>query len=393
MVADISKYTGREQAWVKHFFLAGYLESFVHKTASKYDHIAYVDGFSGPWQSGGENYEDTSFGIALAALRTAKARWKALGRDVHMSAHLVEKRRDAYLSLEAYKAKFPDIEIHTYNDDFMKVMPRVLAAIPAPAFAFFLLDPKGWRFDAQELAPLLSRPNAEVVFNFMFDFINRTASMSDPALVAGLNALMPYGDWRDKLNALSAQQSPDASRQRKAILIDAFRQTLATIGHYDYVAEVPVLRPLKDRMLYALVYATRHATGIEVFRDWHVKTEHAQAQVRTAAKHADKVAKTKQPDFFEGVQTGPSEIEAFLAEERQAAREALIAMVPPSPQTVLYKDVWPTILARHAVRRTDMNQMAGELRKADLLHFPDWQPGKRVPADTYRISKAAKPID
>ena len=128
MVADISNYVGREQAFVKHFFLASYLESLIYKTAGKFDEVAYVDGFSGPWQSTGEDFADTSFGIALAALRKAKASWKEHGRDVRMSAYLVEKSPSAYANLEAIKARFPDIAIPTHpsNTTYLKVWPRVL---------------------------------------------------------------------------------------------------------------------------------------------------------------------------------------------------------------------------------------------------------------------------
>ncbi len=64
VVPDPSHYVGREQALIKHTFLQSYLERLIHKTAKGYEEIAYIDGFSGPWQSKGQNYEDTSFGIA-----------------------------------------------------------------------------------------------------------------------------------------------------------------------------------------------------------------------------------------------------------------------------------------------------------------------------------------
>ena len=90
MVA-LADYAGREQSYVKHVFLENYLEALVHKTASTYPHIVFVDGFAGPWQSANELFEDTSFGIALNALRQAKESWKKMGRNVRMSAHLVER--------------------------------------------------------------------------------------------------------------------------------------------------------------------------------------------------------------------------------------------------------------------------------------------------------------
>lgn len=89
-MVSIEDYKGREQAYVKHVLLEQYLQALVHKTASVYPHIVYVDGFAGPWQSANENHEDTSFGIALRALRTAKAAWKGIGRNVKMTAILIE---------------------------------------------------------------------------------------------------------------------------------------------------------------------------------------------------------------------------------------------------------------------------------------------------------------
>jgi three-Cys-motif partner protein len=268
-VVAIQNYRGREQAYVKHVFLERYLERLVHKTASIYDHIVYVDGFAGPWQSANEAFQDTSFGIALNALRQAKATWKAAGRKVKMSAHLVEQDSAAYARLATIGSRYPDVEVKTYPEDFLKALPAILADIPPSAFTFFFIDPKGWRFRLHNLAAMLKRPRSEVIFNFMFDFINRAASMKEPAIEQGVDELIPYGDWRTKLEQAESQGA--TSNDRKRILVDAFGESLATIGSYAYVAETTVLRPVSDRALYCLCYATRHPEGIKTFRDCQVK--------------------------------------------------------------------------------------------------------------------------
>ena len=145
MVA-LSDYSGREQSYVKHIFLESYCEQLVHKTASIFPHIVYVDGFAGPWQSANEKFEDTSFGIALNALRSAKSSWKDRGRDVKMSAFLVERDAEAHKKLAQVLGKYPDITIKTYAADFLTVLPEILKDIPTDAFAFFLIDPKGGAF-------------------------------------------------------------------------------------------------------------------------------------------------------------------------------------------------------------------------------------------------------
>lgn len=389
MVADISNYAGREQAFVKHTFLESYLGSLVYKTAGAFDHIVYVDGFSGPWQSSGENYADTSFGIALSALRKAKQTWKDHGREVRMSAHLVEKSATAYADLEAIKAKFPDIDIHTYNADFVATAPAILAAIPTPAFAFFFIDPKGWQIDLRQIAPLLKRPQSEVVFNFMFDFINRFASMDEPKIVGQLNALIPHGGWQGKLKALD-RDADDHSAARKAVLAEAFRQSLIAEGGYAYVAEIPVLQRVKDRTLYSLFYGTRHAKGIEVFRGCHVQVERKQAEVRSQTKRSHEEAKTGQLGLFgSDVQLKPDDTLGFLEAQKVAAKETLLSLVPAGPADVEYGTVWPKVLERHVVTRPDVNLIAAGLRKEGVLSFPGWEKGKRVPQNPYRMSKVA----
>ena len=240
-MVELKDYKGREQSYVKHVLLEQYLEALVFKTASVYPRIVYVDGFAGPWQNSNEQFEDTSFGIALRALRRAKVSWKSNGRDVRMTAILVEKNATAFKQLETLPPKFPDVTVTPLSGDFISLIPTILAKIPADAFAFFLLDPKGWRIPLNALQPLLGRDNTEVLFNFMFEFINRAASMDDTNIVNGLNELLPDGDWRRKL-ALA-----DGSDERKAVLTGAFTECLTVAGKYKHVCETTILRPDRDR--------------------------------------------------------------------------------------------------------------------------------------------------
>ena len=376
----LSDYAGREQSYVKHVFLERYLERLAHKVAGAYTHIVYVDGYAGPWQSASEKFDDTSFGIALNALRRAKASWKERRRDVRMSAFLVERDAEAYKKLAELPAKYPDVEVKTYAADFVSVLPDILRDIPAGAFAFFLVDPKGWRIPLSALAPMLGRLRSEVIFNFMFDFINRAASMLDAA--AGLNELMPFGEWRA---ALESAETPEA---RKAVLVDAFAANLAHFGNYTYVAETTVLRTVKDRPLYCLFYATRHRDGMEVFRDCQVEALKEQSKTRAATKVRHAAAKTGQEEIFQSLhEMGPDDLMALFEAEKTAAAHTLLSLTPEQPQAIRYENLWPQVLARHVVRRTDVNQMAARLRKEGQLLFPDWEKGKRIPQPRYRTQR------
>ncbi|WOH48257.1 hypothetical protein [Bradyrhizobium sp. sBnM-33] len=76
-MVSLADYADREQAYVKHVLLESYLERLVHKVASSYNEVAYVDGFAGPWQSANERFEDTSFGVAVERLATRQGYMEA----------------------------------------------------------------------------------------------------------------------------------------------------------------------------------------------------------------------------------------------------------------------------------------------------------------------------
>ena len=119
-----------------------------------------------------------------------------------MTAHLAEKEPAAYARLTELKPLFPEVEIVTYNDDFTRIAPIIACAIPTRAFSFVLVDPMGFSLDLKALRPLIAREHCEVVFNFVFDFINRFALSDDPVIAGILDRVIPGEDWRGPLRAL-----------------------------------------------------------------------------------------------------------------------------------------------------------------------------------------------
>jgi three-Cys-motif partner protein len=387
-MVSLADYAGREQSYVKHVLLESYLEKLVHKIASRYDHVAYVDGFAGPWLNANERFEDTSFGIALNALRSAKATWKQYGRDVRMSAFLVERDKTAYSRLAQVPARHPDVMIKTHCADFLSVVPTILGEIPPNAFAFFLIDPKGWRVPLKTLAPLLARPNSEMIFNFMFDFINRAASINEPKVVAGLDELIPLGSWRADLSEgeRSGGLSPE---ERNEILVSAFSDNLRQIGNYGYVAETAVLRPTKDRPLYSLLYCTRSKTGIEVFRECQIAALEQQSRTRAAVKIGHAETTTGQGEIFQSLhEMGPDDLLRYLQSEREAATRRILELTPAQPNAIQYDQLWPQILARSVITKVDVNKIVARLRTENKLLIPDWEKRRRVPQGGYRLQRA-----
>jgi hypothetical protein len=166
----------------------------------------------------------------------------------------------------------------------------------------------------------------------MFDFINRAASIKHPAVISGLDELIPYGNWRTKLDKAESTSNGLTPDQRKANLVDAFAESLAQLGSYKYVAETTILRPLKDRPLYCLFYATRHPRGIEVFRDCQIKalTEQSKTRAATKVKHAE--TSTGQGEIFQSLHDmGPDELTTFLQSQRGEAEKTFLELAPEAP--------------------------------------------------------------
>jgi three-Cys-motif partner protein len=387
LIGELQHYAGREQAYVKHFLLSDYLETFAHKIASGFAEICYVDGFSGPWQNTGERFEDTSFGIALGALTRAKATWRALGREVRMSAHLIEKDGRAYRNLQAVKAQFPEIAIATHHGSFIDLAPDLRQAISAHAFAFVFIDPKGWRIDMTRLAPLLRRPNSEVVFNFMFDFINRAASIQAPEVKRGLHELIPNSAWRDQL-ATPPPPGLAEAEHRKRVLVEAFSSELGRLGDYRFVAETTVLRPTRDRPLYCLVYGTRSPIGLKVFRESQIKALRQQDLIRGRTKLTTSAATTGQNELFGSLsEMAPDPTTVFFDAELEQAEQLMKAVTPSAPDSAPWGRIWPHVMERYVVSHAQLNQLAGKLHRQGIFCCAHWGHRKRVPDDGYRLQR------
>jgi len=383
-MVDIGNYKGREQAFIKHFFLKNYIETLFFRLAERgYKNITYIDGFSGPWQSNDDTFLDTSFGIALNAMRMVKARAKANGNKVNFMAHLVEEDVKAYEELFEIPAQYPELSIKTYNDDFLRVVSPISKAIKTSDYRFIFIDPKGWKIDLKKLEPLLSQKNSEVVFNFMFDFINRFTSHPDSSVAESLDLLFPYTEnWRDKVAECKS------SNERKNLLFELFAYNLGHAGGFDFVSQTEILKPTKDRALYALFFATRHQKGIKEFREQQVKALKQQSKTRGETKIKAQESRTGQTEMFKSVnEISLNPTEEILQSQREEARQFILETVPNKPESILYENLSLETAKRYIVKFADVNQICNQLKNEKLIEFPNWERGKRVPHPHYRVQR------
>src|SRR5262249_29344218 len=201
--------------------------------------------------------------------------------------------------------------------------------------------------------------------------INRAASIQDPTVVAGLDELIPFGNWKARLEEAECRAPGTLTpNERKTILVGAFTQSLAQLGGYAYVAETTILRPVRDRPLYCLCYASRHPRGIEVFRDCQIKALNEQSRTRAATKVKHAATTSGQGELFESLHDmGPDELASYFERERKDAEKTLLELTPKRPASVQYDKLWPEVLARHVVRRPDVNAIAASCARLGSYCF------------------------
>lgn len=133
-------YGGREQTYLKHFFLERYLEKVAYNIGSSADEFVYVDGFSGPWRSEDEEFGDTSFFIAIEKLRQIRIRFLQSGRNVKVRCLFVEKEPGPFSDLESVIADVSDVQISALNGEFEDKLSDVVKFV-GTSFGLIFIDP------------------------------------------------------------------------------------------------------------------------------------------------------------------------------------------------------------------------------------------------------------
>lgn len=312
----LETYRGREQTFIKHDLLKAYLERLFMIVGRHQGTICYVDCFAGPWKSNSDDLRDTSIAISLGIIRKCRDGLLKNGKNVRFRALFVEKSKSAFRKLETYLESRKDDGILTaaMHGEFHTLIQEILDWYGNDSFAFFFVDPTGWKnaIEPSTLTPLLRRPDSEFLINFMYDFLNRTA---------------PNPDFQEDLERIFGEMPATegmAPEVREAHLVNLYRSNLKKVtpgaGKQSRTAYVTVQKPTLDRTLYHLVYLTRHPKGIVEFMEVSDKLDIVQKRVRALAKQDERIGKSGQhelPHVLAGVQNLTEQAGTDLTEVKE----------------------------------------------------------------------------
>lgn len=353
-------YIGREQALVKHKLLEAYLEKLIliigmSAKRERSVEIGYVDCFAGPWGDESESMASTSIAISLQTMDSCHNKLLQLGVQANIRALYIEKNPNAFKRLSTYlQASTPEgVSSKCLQGNFLDLRGDILTWCGDQSFVFFFIDPKGWKdVGVDQLRPLLQRPRSEFLINFIYDFISRTAAMTDWATdIASF-----LGTSRATVQSLDGH----VPRERERLLLTSYRDGLKSRvpspNKHEYrprTGYVRVMDPSKERPKYHLIYLTAHPKGLIEFMEISQGVDLIQKQIRATKRLDKREAKSGVRDMFsDELDTNP---EPSIVDE--AAVDAY----------------WVGFLSSGM-------QAIGQTEFADILEETDWLP------DTLQIS-------
>jgi len=380
----VDPYSEREQTQTKHFLLKSYLQTLVYKLFhGGQKSITFVDGFSGPWKSQTEDFADSSFMIAINVLRTAHFELRNSGNPKTTKCFFVEKNPKSYALLkqavEQYHSPENDFHIKTFEGEFEKATDRILEYIDQ-SFALIFIDPTGWTgYSYSAIGPVLKHTPGEVLINFMFDFVNRAASMSDPKTINSLNAIFGGTGWKEKIR-------PGLSIGVEIERI--FRDVLQEAGDFKYVLSTRIDKATADRPHFCIAYGTRAVAGLKAFRDVEYNALKGHQQLRAKAKQTKRETRTSQNELFPADLVQDTSFPALAAAEKIAAKVWVQEMLQDRGRSIRFGSLLPSILERYIVRETVAKDICVELADAGFIKNTWKAAGRRKPIDSSTIALA-----
>jgi three-Cys-motif partner protein len=370
-------YLDREQTKAKHFILKRYLQALAFKVL-RFKDITYIDGFSGPWRSKTEDFVDSSFMIAINVLKDAQHKIQIqTARRPKIRCFFSENNRQAYAKLTAAIAPFhipkEDFEIRTYCGGFEDAISDIQAFI-GRSFPLIFIDPTGWTgYAFNKIAPLFDRPKCEVLINFMYDFVNRAASMNDAKTIASLDPILGGPAWETRL---------DTSLPRGRSVEKLFRDNLATVGRFDFVVSTKIDRPTADRPHFFIAYGTKSRDGLKAFRETEYNALRVNARDRADAKERKRENRSGSPDLFSGLDADIQETTIDeIVEEQKALASQEVTNILREFGPMSFSGLWEMILQTHMLRVTNVKDICVDLAGNGKIENT-WGGNNRKPKDT-----------
>ena len=368
-------YIGREQTGAKHFILRRYLQALAFKVLTFSD-VAYIDGFSGPWETKTENFSDSSFMIAIRVLLDAQMHFLERGGPRRrIKCFFSENDPEAYAQLDNAVREFhrptEGFEIKTYQGKFEDAVTNILSFI-GNSFPLIFIDPTGWTgYPLDKIKPLFARTKCEALVNFMYDFINRFSHSEDTEIIESLAPILGGGDWPSRI---------DQDLPRGLAVEKLFRETLKSSGGFKFVVSTRIDKATAERPHFFIVYGTKSEDGLKAFRQTEYAALREHAKNRANALERQRESRLRASDLFSGYQAQLEEatIDEILSEQKALAKARLLELLSERGP-MEFSQLIGALLEPFMLRETNVKDLCVDLAKNGKIENT-WGGGNRKPS-------------
>jgi three-Cys-motif partner protein len=362
------EYEGREQTYLKHRVLTDYLVAWAHKRGSggRYGRtrLWYVDCFAGPWEAAGDDLNDTSVAIGLKALRDAAETWRAKAGTIELGAIFVEKNPKSYERLVTYLAENKgDVQVEALPGEFGDAVKKIDEMVGRdPAFLF--VDPTGWKGAAMKsIAPLAAKRDRDVLINVMFDHIQRFKSH-------------PHDKLRQQMRDFFGLTDGDVpATLTEEELFALYGSQVREKCHVEYVADLAIRHPSKDRSYFHLVVGGHHPAVIDLFRS--IERKVCGVEAGAVASEVQKRGDTQGLLFDQTPEI--DDRYARLRDEGVAGARTDVLTLLTSGGPKRFEELWPQVLQRRHIAKTDLKNVLAELSRQGQIDIKGMKPRQRLP--------------
>jgi three-Cys-motif partner protein len=240
-----------------------YFDKWV-KILGRFHKLNYIDGFGGCGA-----YKDKNgkiyFGSPILAAEIIKDNKVHLERDANLI--IIDENKDNIKNMESiFNYKKLDVKPIFVNGDFDKTINEILDKVSNIAPTFVFIDPFGFEIKYSTLKKIMNIKKSEILFNFMFNGINRFLSLEQNEKI--MNDLFGTNKWKP-LSELKGIE-----RENK--IIELYKSQLKKIA--KFVFPYPIEFPKMRRTYYYLLHLTNHYKGASIMKSSFAKFNYGRAK-------------------------------------------------------------------------------------------------------------------
>jgi three-Cys-motif partner protein len=321
--------------------------------------------------------KDSSFSIALNELRNARATHAEKGRILSLRCLFIEKNIEAFKRLQDFAQSITDAEVVALNsklEDSVAEIADFLRAGGSKSFPFIFIDPTGWTgFAMDVIEPLLRFDPSEVLINFMSGDIPRFVTSPQEQTAQSFMRLFGDKEFKKVVEGLSERDREDA-------LVEKYSQIVKLRGNFKFSCSAIVLHPKSNRTRFHLVYATRHPTGVKVFKEAEKiamgEMEHVRGGVRQRKREEATGAV-----LFNDLYHDSSYYDALRRRYTEKAKEAVLRLLRKAGK-VPYDESWELAMSFPLTWESDLKRWLkswAQQTSGERLEFSGMVQGQLVP--------------